>query len=140
MWQCEPQLCTLDPVQQRNLKTAERSRECGVVKKNTVGGSVAKLPNTCQVENKTIGDLVLVKNYYNSSDALSKNKLAKFQITGRKCCEALPLNMDDIFMKVLVFLMSLLYHHTNCTVLRGSGSLHCPLACICPGVHSVKHG
>lgn len=31
-----------------------------VRKKNAVGGSVEQLPNTCQVENKTIGDLALV--------------------------------------------------------------------------------
>lgn len=29
-------------------------------KKNIVGGSVEQLPNTCQVENKTIGDLAVV--------------------------------------------------------------------------------
>lgn len=29
-------------------------------KKDAVGGSVEQLPNTCQVENKTIGDLAAV--------------------------------------------------------------------------------
>lgn len=28
--------------------------------KNIVGGSVERLPNTCQLENKTIGDLAVV--------------------------------------------------------------------------------
>lgn len=29
--------------------------------KNIVGGSVEQLPNTCQLENKTIGDLAIVR-------------------------------------------------------------------------------
>lgn len=35
-------------------------------KKNIVGGSVEQLPNTCQLENKTIGDLAGV--YYINND------------------------------------------------------------------------
>lgn len=54
--------CTADPVtQQRGLKTVKSSRGCEVVEKNIVGGSVVQLPNICQVENKTTGDLAEVK-------------------------------------------------------------------------------
>ncbi len=50
--------------------------------KNIVGGSVEQLPNTCQVENKTIGDLAVVITIMITK---SKSKLAEvhFQSAGK---------------------------------------------------------
>lgn len=53
-----------------------------MVKKHTVGGSVEQLPNTCQVGNKTIGDLALVITVMITLISKSNSKLAEVHFQG----------------------------------------------------------
>lgn len=104
-------LCTVDLVtHQRSLKAVKRSRGCGVVeKKNIVGGSVEQLPNTCRLENKSIGDLAVVITIMITMMQSSRVNWRRFTFKGLEKCSKAPLVRDYIFSKSLSLLWPVIF-------------------------------
>lgn len=71
----------------------------GGKKKPIVGGSVEQLPNTCQLENKSIGDLAVVITIMITMMQSSRVNWRRFTFKELEKCSKAPLIRDYIFSK-----------------------------------------
>ena len=74
-----------------------------------MGGSVEQLPNTCQLENKSIGELAVVITIMITMMQSSRVNWRRFTFKGLEKCSKAPFTGDCIFSKSLSLLLSVIF-------------------------------